>query len=82
MFTGIVEEVGIVENYNDGVLEINSSVVTESLSISDSISVNGVCLTVTNLTEKSFLVDVVPETMKRSNLSKLSNGSYVNLERS
>ena len=81
MFTGIVEEVGIVENYNDGVLEINSSVVTESLSISDSISVNGVCLTVTNLTEKSFLVDVVPETMKRSNLSKLSNGSYVNLER-
>jgi len=82
MFTGIVEEIGIVENYNDGVLNINASIILESLIISDSISVNGVCLTVTNLNNNSFTVDVVPETLKKSNLSKLSKGSYVNLERS
>lgn len=82
MFTGIVEEIGVVEYYNDGVLEINSSIVIGSLIRSDSISVNGVCLTVTNLNDKSFSVDVVPETLRKSNLSKLSKGSYVNLERS
>jgi len=82
MFTGIVEEIGIVENYNDGVLNINASIILESLIISDSISVNGVCLTVTNLNNNSFTVDVVPETLKKSNLSKLSKGLYVNLERS
>ena len=53
-----------------------------SLISSDSISVNGVCLTVTNLNDKSFSVDVVPETLRKSNLSKLNKGSYVNLERS
>ena len=82
MFTGIVEEIGVVEYYNDGVLEINSSIVIGSLISSDSISVNGVCLTVTNLNDKSFSVDVVPETLRKSNLSKLNKGSYVNLERS
>ncbi|MBN18340.1 MAG: riboflavin synthase [Chloroflexi bacterium] len=82
MFTGIIEEIGIVKHFSDGVLEINASIVIESLMISESISVNGVCLTVTNLNHKSFVVDVVPETLRKSNLSKLTKGSFVNLERS
>ena len=81
MFTGIVEEVGKVEAMREGRLTIAASTVTEDLKVSDSICVNGVCLTVTDMGGQSFSVDVVPETLRRSNLGNLVPADGVNLER-
>ena len=69
MFTGIVEEVGKVEAVGDGRLRISAAAVMRDLNVSDSISVNGVCLTVTEKSSDGFSVDVVPETLRRSNLA-------------
>ena len=82
MFTGIVEELGTVGSIKSGVLIVNASLVLEDLDVKDSICVNGACLTVTGLTGKGFQVDVVPETLRRTNLGELTSGSKVNLERS
>ena len=81
MFTGIVEEVGRVEAAGDGSLAVAASVVLGDLKVSDSICVNGVCLTVTEIDARAFTVNVVPETLRRSNLGGLRPGSGVNLER-
>ena len=61
---------------------VDASLVLEDLDVKDSICVNGACLTVTGLTGKGFQVDVVPETLRRTNLGELTSGSKVNLERS
>ena len=82
MFTGIVEELGTVGSLKSGVLIVDASLVLEDLDVKDSICVNGTCLTVTGLTGKGFQVDVVPETLRRTNLGELTSGSKVNLERS
>ena len=84
MFTGIVEEVGKVKVAGDGRLVIGASEVLIDVKIGDSISVNGACLTVTtyDADESTFSVDVVPETLRRTNLGELEAGSPVNLERS
>lgn len=85
MFTGIVEEVGsvkrIISGANSGSIEINAGKVLQNTKIGDSIAVNGVCLTVTSMGAGSFTSDVMPETMGRTNLGSLKNGSMVNLER-
>lgn len=81
MFTGIVEEVGTVRAADQGRLTIAGSMVMPTLEIGGSISVNGVCLTVTMLDSNEFSVDVVPETLRRTNLGRLSPNSPVNLER-
>lgn len=85
MFTGIVEEIGIVRHVtsgrNDGSIDIGASLVLEGTKIGDSIAVNGVCLTVTALRGDGFTADVMPETFRRSNLGTLRNGDSVNLER-
>ena len=81
MFTGIVEEVGKVEAVVTGGLTIGASRVAKGLELGGSIAVNGACLTVTSLDETSFSVDVVPETLRRTNLGSLKTGSEVNLER-
>lgn len=81
MFTGIVEEIGIVEKISSGKMQIKASTVLENTKIGDSISVNGVCLTVTDLFDSNFTVDVMNETLSRSSLGNLSKGSKVNLER-
>ncbi|MDP7226726.1 MAG: riboflavin synthase [SAR202 cluster bacterium] len=81
MFTGIVEEVGTVQSTSTGRLSIGASTVMDDLSVSDSISINGTCLTVTALDDNGFSVDVVPETLRRTNLSDLTAGDSVNLER-
>lgn len=85
MFTGLVEEIGTIENIIKGAksaqITINASKVLEDVKLGDSISTNGVCLTVVNFTKNSFTVDVMPETMRRSNLKNLKHGSRVNLER-
>ncbi len=85
MFTGIVEETGSLagktaagESYQ---LEIYANVVMQDLVIGSSVAVNGVCLTVVKKISASFLVDVIEETLKKTNLSSLSIGDKVNLER-
>lgn len=85
MFTGIIEEVGTVDGMisgrSSGQLRIRASLVTEGTKPGDSIAVNGVCLTVTRLSADGFTADVMPETLSRSNLGRLTRGSRVNLER-
>ena len=85
MFTGIVEEIGKVQSIDGGnissSLYIECSKVLEETKIGDSIAVNGVCLTVVKILENGFKADVMPETLKRSNLGNLSIDSEVNLER-
>lgn len=85
MFTGIIEEIGIIEsikkNNKSSVLSIQGKKIFEDIHIGDSISVNGVCLTVTTFSNKTFTADVMNETLSRSSLGSLKNGSYVNLER-
>ena len=81
MFTGIVEEVARVEAVRSGGLTIAASKVTDDLAEGGSINVNGVCLTVTSGNGATFTVDIVPETLRRTNLGRLDVGSPVNLER-
>lgn len=85
MFTGIVEELGTVKQVVSGSawgqIEIAGREVLEGTKLGDSIAVNGVCLTVTNLRSGSFTADVMAETMRRSNLGSLKKGDQVNLER-
>lgn len=85
MFTGIVEETGVVSSVrksgSSAALTIRATAVLEDLKQGDSIAVNGVCLTVTSLSESSFSADVMHETVRRSNLWNLHAGSPVNLER-
>ncbi|MDF2616394.1 MAG: riboflavin synthase, alpha subunit [Sedimentibacter sp.] len=85
MFTGLIEEIGTMEGSENGEksmkLTIGAKKVLENVKIGDSISTNGVCLTVTRFTNSSFTVDVMPETMRKTNLGKLKKGSLVNLER-
>ena len=81
MFTGIIEEVGTVKSISSGRLTITASVVLEGARLGDSIAVNGACLTAGAVDATSFSVDVMPETLKRTNLGQLNPGSKVNLER-
>jgi riboflavin synthase len=81
MFTGIIEELGKVISTRDGKLTIGAREVLAETQAGSSMAVNGVCLTVTRLTPDSFTVDVMPETLRRSNLGRLSTGDRVNLER-
>lgn len=81
MFTGIVEEVGEVVETAPNRLRIAGGSVMDALAVSDSIAVNGVCLTVTERTDSEFAVDVVEETLSRTNLGDLAPGGTVNLER-
>lgn len=81
MFTGIVEEVGKVRAARPGHLTIVAQRVLEETKLGDSIAVNGVCLTVTALSMDSFSVDVMTETLRRTNLGTLRPGDEVNLER-
>src|SRR5579871_6365749 len=80
MFTGIVEELGTVVAAG-GRLRVRCSKVLEDLREGASIAVNGVCLTAVDLTPDSFAADLAPETLLRSNLGDLREGSRVNLER-
>jgi riboflavin synthase len=85
MFTGIIEEVGSVEEVKPSpsglMIKIGSKTVRGGLALGESVSVNGACLTVADLGDDYFALDVVPETIGRSTLSKLRAGVKVNLER-
>lgn len=82
MFSGIIEEVGAVEEAAAGVLRIRAPKILADAQLGDSIAINGVDLTVTKFDEHSFLANVMPETYRRSNLGQLERGARVNLERS
>jgi riboflavin synthase len=81
LFTGIVEEIGTVKSVRAGRLAISAANVLEGMGLGDSIAVNGVCLTITSLNTDSFSVDVMPETLRRTNLGLLRPGGRVSLER-
>lgn len=85
MFTGIVEEVGIVKGIKKGtdsaVLAIQAKKVLEDIHMGDSIAVNGVCLTVINFSGNEFCADIMHETLDRSSLREAKPGTAVNLER-
>lgn len=81
MFTGIIEEAGTFGGLKNGKIKINCSKVLEDVKIGDSISTNGICLTVTNFDNNSFNADVMPETIRRTSLENLKNGDIINLER-
>lgn len=81
MFTGIVEELGKVVSAQTGRLVIAAKDTLKNVKPGGSVAVNGVCLTVTDFTATSFAFDVMPETLKRTNLGRLKSGDKVNLER-
>jgi len=81
VFTGIIKEVGRVISAQPRSLVIAASDVLPGMEPGGSIAVNGACLTVTHFDAASFSVEVMPETLKRTNLGLLSAGDRVNLER-
>ncbi|RKL67652.1 riboflavin synthase [Salipaludibacillus neizhouensis] len=85
MFTGIIEEKGRVESIRQSgesiVMSIEASKILADVKLGDSISVNGVCLTVTSFQATSFTVDIMPETVRSTSLQSLTSRSEVNLER-
>lgn len=85
MFTGIIEEVGVIDSIKKGTrsskLWISGEKIFEDLKLGDSVAVNGVCLTVSYFKGKTFEADVMSETLSRSSLGNLKAGSRVNLER-
>ena len=84
MFSGIVQEIGTVKGLEmkDGILDlaISSEKLIKDLKDGSSISVNGACLTVTDITKDFFKVQVTEETLKKTNLANLKIGSKINLE--
>ena len=85
MFTGIIEETGTVRSVTSRsagtALCIHAEKVLEGTAVGDSIAVNGVCLTVTSLSDGAFTADVMPETVRLTSLARLFPGAKVNLER-
>jgi riboflavin synthase len=81
MFTGIVEEIGIVRETSRDRLAFEACEVLDGTRTGDSIAVNGVCLTVISLEDRGFAVNVMPETLRHTNLGGLHYGDRVNLER-
>ncbi|WP_100372612.1 riboflavin synthase [Bacillus sp. FJAT-45037] len=85
MFTGIIEEIGTIEEVRQSgeaiVMKIAASHILTDVALGDSIAVNGVCLTVTSYTDRSFTVDLMPETVRATSLNGLGRASKVNLER-
>lgn len=85
MFTGIIEEMGKIKQLkrgeNSAKVIIDADVVLKDVHLGDSIAVNGICLTVVRYGDRFFEVDVMAETLRKTNLGQLQPGSLVNLER-
>ncbi|MCP3027491.1 riboflavin synthase [Halobacillus sp. A5] len=85
MFTGIIEEIGSIKGIKTKTeameISIKAKDILNDVNLGDSISINGVCLTVTSYTDQSVEFDVMPETFRATNLHELKQGSPVNLER-
>ena len=81
MFTGIIEEMGIVKSIKSKVITIEANKIFDDLKLGDSVAVNGTCLTVSSFSNKIFNADITSETLSRTNLGDLKSGFKVNLER-
>jgi len=85
MFTGIIEGLGTIKNIareSGGVrIEVHSDYTLENVRIGDSIAINGACLTVVDITDDAFKVDIAPETLAKSTMGEAKVGNKVNLER-
>jgi riboflavin synthase len=85
VFTGIIEELGVIDRLvQQGEtieIAIKAKTILHDVKLGDSIAVNGVCLTVTSYTNEQFIVDVMPETVRATSLKNLKKGSKINLER-
>ena len=84
MFTGIVEEIGKISNLKKSGDNLNITVkakMTPELKIDQSVSHNGICLTVVSITDNEYTVTAVKETLDKTNLGILNSGDSVNLER-
>ncbi len=85
MFSGIIEEIGLIEKIekiNNGIkLFVSANKIFDDLKIGDSVSINGVCLTVTSINKNYFTADAVGETLNKTTFSDFKPKSYVNLER-
>jgi riboflavin synthase len=85
MFTGLIEEIGtiksITKNVQSIIADFNCSTVLENTKIGDSIAINGVCQTVTNISKNSFTVEISSTTLSKTTLRSLQKIKYVNLER-
>lgn len=85
MFTGIIEEVGkitaVTRGQRSSQLWVQGDLIMDDLKLGDSVAVNGVCLTVSQLKGSQWMADVMSETIKRSGLDELKPGSPINLER-
>ena len=86
MFTGIVEEIGVVKgvqrNPQGAILTVTASYVLEDSEVGDSVAIDGVCLTMTRADSDNFTVDISAETLRRTTLGDRRPGDGVNLERS
>ena len=85
MFTGIVEEVGVIRELRflseSAVVTIAAGTILPGLKIGDSVAVNGVCLTVTRILPDSFICDISTETLRLTAFKQTRTGAKVNLER-
>lgn len=85
MFTGMIEEIGVIERVsplgNGRRIDIAASLILEDLRLGDSIAINGVCLTAVDRSPRSFSVEAVEETMKKTSFRGFHAGKQVNLER-
>ncbi len=86
MFTGIIEEIGAIQELRfvseGAIITVAAKLVPSDMKIGDSISVSGVCLTATRFTSGSFVCDISAETLQRSSFRQAKQGTKVNLERS
>src|SRR5258705_8336822 len=80
MFTGLVREVGTVASMNGGRLTIDAPETAQGVQLGDSVAIDGVCLTVVACVDSTLRFDAVPETLARTALGTLDQGSRVNLE--
>lgn len=81
MFTGIIEELGKILSITEKRIIVECATILEGTKLGDSIAVNGVCLTVVELSSNSFSADISPETLQVTALGKLQKGDFINLER-
>lgn len=84
MFTGIIEEIGVIKEFsksNDALITVSCQKVLEDVKLGDSIAINGVCQTVVKFDKTSFTVQVSSETLSVTNLANIKAGDKVNLER-
>jgi len=80
VFTGIIKEIGKISSVQSGSLVIAAGDVLQRVALGGSVSVNGVCLTITSFNAEAFSVDIMHETLERTTLGLLSAGDKVNLE--